>query len=206
MDYRSYQNMRDATWNILLDCGINRLPVDIDAICLKLGVLVLSYDAGAELIERAHLYRAVRHANGLALYLKDTPVILFNETQELSQTLFTVAHELGHIVLEHVGPGGTAPARQGAAWNATPKEEAANQFAARLLAPACALWGLDLHRPEEIMEQCQIPRPAAEYRARRMAVLYRRQRFLTSPLERRLHRQFQPYLARTVPACCPSGA
>ena len=64
---------------------------------------------------------------------------------------------------------------------------------------------LDLHRPEEIMEQCQIPRPAAEYRARRMAVLYRRQRFLTSPLERRLHRQFQPYLARTVPACCPSG-
>ena len=44
MDYRSYQNMRDATWNILLDCGINRLPVDIDAICLKLGVLVLSYD------------------------------------------------------------------------------------------------------------------------------------------------------------------
>lgn len=206
MHYKSYQNMRNATWRILIDCGINRLPVDIDTICLKLGILVLSYDAGAELIERGHLYRAVRHTNGLALYLKDTPVILFNEMQELQQILFTVAHELGHIVLKHVEPGIPTPAHQGAAWSATPKETAANQFAARLLAPACALWGLGLHRPEEIMEQCQIPRPAAEYRARRMAVLYQRQKFLTSPLERALHRQFLPYISQVTLAHYSSGA
>lgn len=206
MYYKSYQNMRDATWKILLDCGIDRLPVDIDAICEQLGICVLSYDAGAEIIERAHLYRAVRDTDGLTFYVKETPVILFNERQELKQLMFTVAHELGHIILKHVRPGDTTASHQGAKWNATPKETAANQFAARLLAPACVLWGLNIHTTEEIMELCQITRPAAERRAKRMATLYQRQKFLTSPLERKLYRQFQPYLEQTALSCFSSGA
>lgn len=200
MYYKSYQNMRDATWNILLDCGIDRLPVDIDAICEKLGICVLSYDAGAEIIERAHLYRAVRSTNGLTFYLKNTPVILFNERQEIKQIMFTITHELGHIILKHVSPGNTTPAHQETKWNRSPEETAANQFAVRLLAPACVLWGLNIHTTEQIMEQCQITQPAAEYRARRMAALYERQRFLTSPLERKVYRQFSPYIRQAVPA------
>ena len=206
LHYKSYQNMRDATWKILLDCGIDRLPVDIDTVCEKLGICVLSYDAGAEVIERAHLYRVVRDINGLTFYLGNTPVILFNERQEVKQIMFTVAHELGHIILKHVSPGDTTPAHQGPEWNATPKEGAANQFAVRLLAPACVLWGLDIHTPEEIMKWCQITRPAAERRARRMTTLYQRQKFLTSPLERKLHHQFQPYLEQAAPLSCLPGA
>lgn len=198
--------MRDVTWKILIDCKIDRLPVNIDTICEELGICVLSYDAGAEVIERAHLYRAVRDTDGLTFYLKETPVILFNERQELRQSMFTVAHELGHIILRHVAPGGMTPAHQGDEWSATSKEKAANQFAARLLAPACVLWGLNIHTTEEIMELCQITRPAAEYRARRMATLYRRQKFLTSPLEQKLHHQFQPYLEQTAPSCSSSEA
>lgn len=205
MYYKSYQNMRDATWNILLDCGINRLPVDIDTICEQLGICVLSYDAGAEIIERAHLYRIVRDTNGLTFYLGNSPVILFNERQRIKQIMFTVAHELGHIVLEHVKPGDTTPAHQGPKWSSSPKEKAANQFAARLLAPACVLWGLDVHAAEDIMELCQITRQAAEYRSRRMATLYQRKKFLTSPLERKVYHQFQPYLAQAAPSYCPSG-
>lgn len=200
MYYRSYQNMRDASWRLLLDCGIDRLPVDIDAICEKLGVCVLSYDAGAEVIERAHLYRTVRDTNGLTFYLGSTPVILFNERQRVNQTMFTVAHELGHIILKHVKPGNTTPAHQGPAWNASPKEAAANQFAARLLAPACVLWGLDVHNAEDIMALCQVTRQAAEYRARRMVALYQRQKFLTSPLERKVFHQFSPYIRQVQPA------
>lgn len=206
MYYKSYQNMRDATWKILLDCGIVRLPVDIDAVCEQLGICVLSYDAGAEIIERAHLYRAVRDTNGLTFYLKNTPVILFNERQEIKQLMFTIAHELGHIILKHVMPGDETPAHLGPVWSASPKEKAANQFAARLLAPACVLWGLNIHTTEQIMEQCQITQPAAEYRARRMATLYERQKFLTSSLERKVYHQFQPYLEQAAPSCCSSGA
>lgn len=205
MYYKDYQNLRDASWKILLDSGINRLPVNIDAICRKLGVRVLSYDAGAELIERGHLYRAVRHTDGLAFYLRDTPVILFDETMELPQAMVTVAHELGHIILDHVQPGGVTASRQGMARRIASEEKAADRFAARLLAPACVLWALDARTPEEIMRLCQITRPAAEYRARRMATLYEREKFLTSPLERRLYHQFQPYFSAVSPIRCPGA-
>lgn len=205
MYYKSYQNMRDATWKILLDCGIVRLPVDIDAVCERLGVCALSYDAGAEIIECAHLYRAVRDTNGLTFYLGETPVILFNERNNVNQIMFTIAHELGHIILKHVKPGNMTPAHQGVEWSCSREELAANQFAARLLAPACVLWGMGLHTTEEIMKQCQITRPAAECRARRMAALYERNKFLTSPLERRLYHQFSPCIHQEVSARC-SGA
>lgn len=206
LHYKNYQKMRDATWNILLDSKVARLPINVDAICRQLGVRVLSYDVGAEVIERAHLYRAVRHAAGLTFYLHDTPVILFDETRPFPEILFTVAHELGHLVLCHVNPGGITPVHRGTGWSDNPEETAANQFAARLLAPACVLWGLNVHSPEEIMSLCQVTRPAAEYRARRMGTLYQRQRFLTSPLERAVHNQFRPYISRVAPPhCCPEA-
>ena len=67
-------------------------------------------------------------------------------------------------------------------------------FAARLLAPACVLWGLDLHTAEEISEACNISLQAAGFRAERMKELYRRNRFLTSPLERKLYDQFRDFI------------
>lgn len=197
MSYRDYQNTRNASWKILLDCGIDSLPVNINAICRSLGVRVFSYDEGAEIIERAHLYRIVRHANGVAFYLHNTPVILFDETRDKHSIRFTAAHELGHIVLGHVKPVGVTTVHHGPEWSAVPEEKAANQFAVRMLAPACVLWGLDIHTPEEIMELCQITRPAAEYRAKRMAVLYQRQKFLTSSLEQELYRQFQSFITES---------
>lgn len=203
MNYKDYQKMRDAAWQILLDSKVDRLPIDIDTICEMLGICVLSYDAGAEIIERAHLYRVVRDFNGLTFYLGDMPVILFNERQEIKQIMFTLAHELGHIVLKHVKPGRTTPAHQAPEWSPSRQETAANQFAARLMAPACVLWGLNVHTAEEIMELCQITRPAAEYRARRMATLYERNKFLTSPVERDLYRQFSPYIRQAQPARYP---
>ena len=36
MNYKDYQDARDAAWKILLDCGVNRLPVEITQICRKL--------------------------------------------------------------------------------------------------------------------------------------------------------------------------
>lgn len=65
-----------------------------------------------------------------------------------------------------------------------PIEQTANVFASRLLAPACVLWGCGVQSAEDIAQLCDISRAAAEFRWSRMQELYRRQRFLTSPLER----------------------
>ena len=73
-------------------------------------------------------------------------------------------------------------------------EQAANVFASRLLAPACVLWGCGVRTPEEIAALCRISYQAARFRAERMELLYRRGRFLTSPMERELYERFLPFI------------
>lgn len=103
------------------------------------------------------------------------------------------------IILGHVQPGGVTTANREPHPEDAPEETAANQFAARLLAPACVLWAMDVHTPEEIMNLCKISRPAAEFRALRMAELYRWDKFLTSELEWKVYRQFQPFMESRRP-------
>lgn len=207
MPYERYRNSDTPTEQLLFDCHINRLPVDLDAICEQLGVCVLSYDAGAEIIERAHLYRAVRHNDGLTFYWRDTPVILFNEARELPQLMFTIAHELGHVVLQHITPNEThsqlISADKETKRDISKTEAAANQFAVHLLAPACVLWGLGAYTSEKIMSLCQLPRQEAEYSAQRVAELVRQKKIFACPVEFAVYRQFQPYIARASPACDP---
>lgn len=194
MNYRDYQNARDAAWRILLDCNADRLPVDLNAVCRKLKISVLSYSDGSQIIERANLRQAVHRTDGMTFYMRKTPVILFSEKMIPPRIKFTIAHELGHIILGHVKPGGITTANREPQPGDAPEERAANQFAARLLAPACVLWGLGIHTTEDIMRLCRISRQAAEFRADRMEDLYRRNKFLTSKLEKEVYARFQPFI------------
>lgn len=194
MDYRDYQNARDAAWRILLDCNVECLPVDLNLICKTLGVRTTSYRANPALIQRRNLSEIVARSDGLSFFAGDTPVVLYNETCTPERIRFTVAHELGHIVLGHVFPGSITTVNREPSPQDDPRETAANQFAARLLAPACVLWGLNLHTAEEIAQTCRISKQAAEFRADRMNELYSRNRFLTSPLERRIYQRFAPFI------------
>ncbi len=194
MSYRDYQSARDAAWRILLDCGVDRLPVRLNTICRMLKIRALAYGQNAKMIERADLTQAVHRTDGMTFFLGETPIILFDDKAPPARAKFTVAHELGHIILGHVRPGSITTANREPSPRDAPEEQAANQFAARLLAPACVLWGLDVHTPDEIMELCHISRQAAQFRADRMKELYRRDMFLTSPLEREVYRRFQPFI------------
>lgn len=73
-------------------------------------------------------------------------------------------------------------------------ETEADMFASRLLAPACVLWGLDIHSPEDISRICGISYTAAKIRAERMKILYKRNKFLTSPLEQQVYEQFKDFI------------
>lgn len=78
--------------------------------------------------------------------------------------------------------------------NDNPIEQAANVFASRLLAPACVLWGCGVRSADEIAELCKISHIAAEYRFTRLTELYERNKFLTSPLERKVYQQFSEFI------------
>lgn len=188
MNYKNYQNARDAAWKILLDCGVDRLPVDLNDICKRLGVRVRCY------ADVRGMSDAALQADGLTFFSWGKPVILYNQDRSPMRIRFTIAHELGHLVMGHVAPGQRTSINREPSPADDPIETAANQFAARLLAPACVLWGLDVHTPEEISELCHISQQAAEFRAERMAVLYQRGKFLASPLERRVYEQFLPFI------------
>ena len=180
MDYKEYQNARDAAWRILLDLNIRELPVSTTHVCRQLGIPVKLYDPQDE-------------NDGCSLWVDGHPVILVRREMLPQRQRFTTAHELGHILLGHVGTYELVNREPSSADN--PIEQAANVFAARLLAPACVLWGCGVRTAEEIQRLCDISQQAATYRMERMQVLYERNRFLTSPLEREVYRRFADYIA-----------
>ena len=192
--YKNYQNARNAAWRILLDCGIDRLPVNLNVICKHLGVRTLSYQRGAGIIQHYGLEGIAAKTDGMALYVGTQPLILFDGSLYPQRMRFTTAHELGHIVLRHIAPRDVTQVNREPQPTDALEETAANQFAARLLAPACVLWGLDVHTAEEIAQLCRISKQAAEFRAARMAELYQRDKFLSSPLERAVYQRFLPFI------------
>ena len=181
MNYKDYQNARDAAWRLLIDLGIKELPIRTGAVCKALGV-------------RIKLYTPTDgESDGMSAMAGVVPIIMVSSEAQPARQRFTAAHELGHILLGHVGRYELVNREPSPQDN--PIEQAANVFASRLLAPACVLWGCNARTPEQIASLCDISLQAARFRAERMAMLYQRDKFLTSPLEREVYRQFADYIA-----------
>lgn len=107
------------------------------------------------------------------------PHIIVDDAEPMPVQRYSIAHEIGHILL---GIGLS--------------EHEAERFAIDILAPACVLWKLDIHAAEEISNLCSISITAARNRAKRMEVLYARNKFLTSPLERQVYSQFIDFIGK----------
>lgn len=180
MNYKKYKQSRDLVWEILIREGITELPVNVVSLCRKMGI-------------RVQYYTPQDDNDGCSTILLGTPRIFVSNRRSPERQRFTIAHELGHILLGHIG-GGVALVNREPSPTDNPIEHEANVFASRLLAPACVLWGLDLHDATDIARVCRISMQAAAYRAQRMEELYRRNNFLLHPLERRVYQQFWPYI------------
>ncbi|MBR2929378.1 MAG: ImmA/IrrE family metallo-endopeptidase [Oscillospiraceae bacterium] len=179
MDYRKYQASRNLAWEVLLREGVCKLPVSTSKLCRSMGIHLLYGDTGAG-------------NDGYSTMVDGGMYIVIREGMSLGRTRFTVAHELGHILLGHVGTYSLVNREPSSTDN--PIEREANVFASRLLAPACVLWGCEARTADEIAELCNISRRAAEIRAERMAELIRRNKFLSSPVERQVYEQFLPFI------------
>ena len=180
MNYKNYQKSRDAAWQILIDFKISSLPVKITALCRELGIEV-------------KLAKLDSDSDGFSFIKNGVPVIILNaDCTNNSRLRFTCAHELGHIILGHVGVYELVSREPSASDN--PIEQAANVFASRLLAPACVLWGCQVKSTEDIIKLCDISYAAAKFRMQRMNILYARNKFLTSPLERQVYENFKAFI------------
>ncbi len=180
MNYNDYKISRNLAWEIIINERVTALPVRTARLCKQLGIVLKAYDGSPD------------GSDGESTIVCGKAVILYNRNKAIPRQRFTVAHELGHILLGHVGKYELT--NREPSDNDNPIEQAANVFASRLLAPSCVLWALAVHTPDEIMRLCDISRPAAEYRAARMKTLYERNKFLSSPLERQALELFKSFI------------
>lgn len=180
LSYAIYKNARNAAWQCLIDCGINELPI-------KPVRIAMHYDITCKQSDKESLYGA----DGEIVRDDSEIFIRTDAEQPIQRRRYTIMHEIGHYVLGHLGDTPLSRSER----DCKPEEEqAADRFAADMLMPACVLWGLSIHTPKEIARLCNVSMQAAEIRAERMAVLYKRNMFLSHPLEHRVYAQFDEFI------------
>lgn len=170
MNYDVYKGVRNASWKCLIDCKIDRLPTELGKICKANGIQIKKNST----LDQDKL---LPNERGKTHYIGDQCFIIVRDTDPIPIQRYTVAHEIGHILLGENSP-----------------EDTAERFAIGILAPACVLHALEIERAEDIAKLCNISITAASHRAERMKILNQRNAFLKHPLEREVYEQFKPFI------------
>lgn len=186
MIYGKYKNARNAAWQCLIDYNVNKLPVSVLSIAKSAGIKVVKSS-------KTNINYLMPKESGISVLINKQWYIVYNDNSNIQRCRFTVAHELGHIFLGHELEKRNRR-MQTFKKSESFAEQEANIFASRLLAPACVIWALGLKTPNEIASVCNISHSAAEFRAERMRTLYKRNRFLTSSLERKVYKNFKMFI------------
>ena len=186
MQYNLYKQARNAAWEFLIKNDVRKLPVSLSAICARNNIVLL----------RDNLHTYLTHNDRGATYLRDGVFnIVLNGSDPVPVQRYTTAHELGHIYFKHPMTNGNYGRSFGIQQEPkSPIEYQAERFAIDILAPACVLWGLNLHTAEDIAEICNISIQSAKIRAERMKILYKRNMFLSHPLERHVYNNFRAFV------------
>ena len=137
-----------------------RLPVDPAAIATRLGVSLVPIGSILEPAEYSgYFVRADPQHQG--------PVIMYSRTDALVRQRFTIAHELGHFLLEHKNAPRDSPSMFGASVQSTIERDA-NRFAAELLMPADAVSQVVMSgrfgSAEELADAFKVSKVAMNYR------------------------------------------
>lgn len=185
----NYKNSRDAAWQILIKNKVSSLPVSVDKICRSEGLRLLSYAKGAKIIQKLKLEENAEGNDAFSF----GRMIFYDQTKSIERQRFSIAHELGHYVLDDGTDGDE-------------REREADIFASRLLAPLCVLHYIGVSSASEISELCKISRSAADIRMRRLIEIRERDAemlrrtgrgcFLISPLERAVYSRFKRYIIK----------
>lgn len=185
-NYDFYKYARDMAWKFLIDNQVSEIPLKLSAICENKDYRLLIDSKGTYLQS---------NDRGATFLTDGRWHIVLNTSDSVQVRRYTLAHELGHIFLGHPLHDGKFGRSFGVQRTPkTPEEYQAERFAIDILAPACVLWGLNLHKAEDIARICNISMQSAKIRAERMELLYQRNMFLSHPLERQVFQQFGKFV------------
>jgi Zn-dependent peptidase ImmA (M78 family) len=197
--YKSYVKACDIAFKTLIKHNVRELPVSAANICKREGIRVVSYANMSKIISKQLILDLSHQTDGFTV----GGIIFYNQKCSIGRQRFTVAHELGHILLGHCDPERYNKIRFESERAYESDEHEANVFASRLLAPSCVLWGLNARCVEDIAELCNISYESAHMRWKRVLLHYEREErgrkkndayFLRSELERELYYLFTDYI------------
>ncbi len=145
--------IKRAVVKIMRDVSISSLPVDLSAIFDYYKWCYRGFDEAAEegltIDTSKDGYTLGKSKDGQWLY-----TVVFNHEFISQRIRWTLAHEIGHIVLGHIKSG-----KSGAIEN-----EEAQYFAEQLLSPIAVVAKLGAQSGEDIMQMCNISNEATGWR------------------------------------------
>ena len=190
MNYNDYKVARDLAWNVLIECGINKLPINLARIANHYGIYIIKY-SDSDYLRRHNL----PNEDGYSRLIDKKQVIYYNDKKPIYRTRFTLAHELGHCLLGHLDFGETLHRNTENDVSDT-REQQANVFARDLLMPATVLHSLNICSADDISNICNVSMQSAEIRFNRLLELNKRGMFNKHPLERQVYNNFNTYIKK----------
>ena len=178
-----YFKIRNAAWQFLIESEISFLPVDPKKELEKRGITTLSFaetrDKLAPLMDEEYYDGS---CDSFTIFIDGKAMVVYNEELSIAELNFALAHELGHIVLQHYQNNGSVA------------DSEADAFAIRALSPICVLDACKVENGEEVAALCEIPQPLAATRYKRLEALRSRGKILSTPLERKAFSSFEPFV------------
>lgn len=188
--YNNYKIARDKVWEILIECGICELPINLAEVINHYGIYLIKY-SDSDYISRHNSPTE----DGYSRLIDGKPVIYYNDKRSEHRVRFTVAHEIGHVLLGHLSEGETLH-RNTEQDTPNPKEQQANIFARDLLMPAVVINQL-ANSAKDISQLCNVSEQSAQIRWLRLQELRQRNKFCLHPCERQVYNNFSTYIKKT---------
>ncbi len=128
--------------DFLSACHGLRLPINVERIAAQKRYVVRYYSKSRSLLHTLGLTELTASRPAISLQLNDIYHIFLSDSLNVQATAHAIAHEIGHIALEHLRPGQTEHDDR--------QEEQAETFALYLLAPPPILEKYHVRSAEDI--------------------------------------------------------
>lgn len=181
-DKKRFEYVYNTALTVLLECNIHTLPIELSDITEHYDIAIFKNSDFPFLQEGEE---------GVNFIRGQQKVIVYDESQRKTRTRFTVAHELGHILLGH--PPLCSRSNAGKASRAAEEQEA-DRFAAALLAPDCVLWGTGCSMANNIAILCNISKAFSEHKETTYRYLMGQGKLLKTELEVDVYSNFLPFI------------
>lgn len=134
--------------DVLVECEVKSFPIECQSIIQHYGYRIYSYH---ELqLQTPELYDMCVQYSEDAFRDSELHIVAYNDQMQTRRIRFSLAHELGHIVLQHTKPTQAA-------------EKEANFFASNLLAPRMAIHYAGCKNESDVAKVFEISHEAARY-------------------------------------------